>query len=105
MRCIPIAGTRMSEPIMRDENNQALAQLEVLLKRSDYLNDIMQTHRVATERVLLCLIEEMVDGNPERMQGVIRALKKAEKRSRHPSVDSEVRRLALGIKTGIQNPT
>lgn len=94
-----------TDPRTPDTNNEALTQLEALLSRSTYLNDLMQAHRTATERVFLCLIEEMVDGDPERLQGVIRALKKAEGRSRYPSIDSEVRRLALGIRAGLQNPT
>lgn len=93
----------MSEPIMRDKNNQALTQLEELLKRSDYFNHMMQTHRAATQRIIVALIRELVCDDPERMQLVMQALKKADKSRGSPSTDTEARRMTGGIRSSMQN--
>jgi hypothetical protein len=101
MTGLPPSAEELEKLNQRDE---ALQQLNYLLKKSNYFNDIIQTHRAATERVIASLITSLTAGDPIREASALQGLKDAEAGTGQPSLDTEVRRLVRGIRAELQNP-
>ena len=71
--------------------------LEELLKTSDYLNDIIHTHRQGVAKVISAVAKAIAKNNPELLSDVKQSLQEAEINSGSPSLDSEVRLITREI--------
>jgi len=82
-------------------NQDAVVQLNELLKKSDFLRDLMDTHRRATERVILSFISALLRHDPSHITAIKKALADVDISTNRPSDDSEARRMARNIKSNI----
>lgn len=99
----PTSAANKGTPMPTPHSSSPKADFERLLKESDYLNSIIQAHRSATERIITALIQELAGTDPERFAAALKALKKAEQTTLEPSVDTEIRRMARGIRDRVQS--
>lgn len=77
-------------------------QLNDLLKKSDYLNSLMNTHREATGEAIAVLIKAIAINNPEMQNAVAIAMQEISSPTGRPSVDGERARLMQIIRENLQ---
>lgn len=86
-----------------EQRHQAQQQLNDLLKKSDYLNSIIDSHRVATAESIAILINALVNYDPAIAPAIGEALNQIEARTfRSPSVDGDRSLLARAIRGSLQ---
>ncbi len=77
-------------------------QLNDLLKKSDYLNSLMNTHREATGEAIAVLIKAIAINNPEMHNAVAKAMLEVSTPTGRPSVDGERARLMQIVRENLQ---
>lgn len=75
---------------------------EERLKRSDYLADLMNTHRAATAEVLVALMGPLMRDGLVSTETILVTLKALERGTNRSSVDSERRHTVGLIREAIQ---
>ena len=83
-----------------EQRHQAQQQLNELLKKSDYLNSIIDSHRVATAETIAILISTLVKHDPKLNTVIAGALTQiASCTWKDASVDGDRSLLARSIRT------
>jgi hypothetical protein len=77
-------------------------QLNDLLKKSDYLNSLVNTHREATGEAIAVLIKAIAINNPEMQNAVAIAMHEVSAPTGRPSVDGERARLMQIVRENLQ---
>ena len=89
-----------------EQRHQAQQQLNELLKKSDYLNSIIDSHRIATAETIAILINALVKHDPTLNEVIASALNKVASNTwKNPSVDGDRSLLARSIRAQLQQST
>ena len=89
-----------------EQRHQAQQQLNELLKKSDYLNSIIDSHRIATAQSIAILIKAVVKHDPSLEAVVANALNEiVSKTFASASVDGDRSLLARSIREQLQQST
>ncbi|MGZ9713918.1 hypothetical protein ACXX82_24275 [Glaciimonas sp. GNP009] len=87
---------------MDKQADELKRRINSYLKDSDFLNDVINTHRLGTQRIILALINALTKQDPDNLKIIKTALDAADVNSTSPSIDSEVRRMTRSIRGEIQ---
>lgn len=77
------------------------SEFEKYLKNSDYLRDVLNTHRAGTAEVVAALLRFLVENEHVSMPAVRQFLKGLEDSTSGPSIDGERRRIVALIQDAL----
>lgn len=84
-------------------HHQAQQQFNELLKKSDYLNSMIDSHRLATSQSIAILIKALIKHDPSLGTVVLEALNQIEtKAHKSPSIDGDRSLIARAIRVDLQ---
>jgi hypothetical protein len=76
-------------------------QFEELLKQSDYLNSVLESHRIATAETIALLIKHLAADDANRAQVITSLLSDLNQPTNRPSIDGSRHRLAVAIRRAV----
>ena len=93
----------MTSKTAAEERHEAQQQLNEFLKKSDYLNSIIDSHRLATSQSIAILLKAMLKHDPSLFLPVCEALAEIETKSWiSPSVDGDRSLLVRSIRAQLR---
>lgn len=86
-----------------EQRHQAQQQLNELLKKSDYLNSIIDSHRIATSQAISILIKALIKHDQTLGVVVLDAINQIESKThKSASVDGDRSLIARAIRAELQ---
>lgn len=83
--------------------HQAQIQFNELLKHSDYLNSIIDSHRIATAQAIATLMKSLMKHDPGLAQVILEAVEQIEAKTfKSPSVDGDRSLIARAIRAELK---
>jgi hypothetical protein len=77
---------------------------EELLKKSDFFNDVIETQRRGTTKVISVIVQAIIEQTPTIKESIIERLRDADVATGNASIDCETRRITRVIIADILQP-
>ncbi|MFZ6871141.1 hypothetical protein ACO0LF_03640 [Undibacterium sp. Di27W] len=89
----------MTSKTAADERHEAQQQLNEFLKKSDYLNSMLTSHRLATSQAFAIVLKALIKHDPTLAPVILAAVGQIEAKAfKSPSVDGDRALIARAIR-------